>query len=176
MTLKRHAWTRDNVEEIKRILEDSYPWVVLAGLAYTGATVLASFSLTVAVCSKVRCLMIPFLILSMLDIILCGTVGILVVVALFYINTVHGVVATVVYVISALISLYCWAVVLSAYKLLGSPADQQGYAYSPVTLAKEMPAYYPRLVETLSVRNVLISHFSAPQYFPMSDFSETTRR
>ena len=144
MTLKRHAWTRDNVADIKTILEDSYEYAVIAGIAYTGATILASFCLTVAVCSKVRCLMIPFLILSKLDIILCGTVGILVVVALFYINMVHGVVATVVYVVCALLSLYCWAVVLSAYKLLGSLGDTQGYTYSPVTLAKEMPAYYPR--------------------------------
>ena len=144
MTLKRHAWTRDNVADIKTILEDSYEYAVIAGIAYTGATILASFCLTVAVCSKVRCLMIPFLILSKLDIILCGTVGILVVVALFYINMVHGVVATVVYVVCALLSLYCWAVVLSAYKLLGSLGDTQGYTYSPVTQAKEMPAYYPR--------------------------------
>ena len=160
VTLKRHAWTRDNVADIKRILEDSYQYVVMACLAYTGVTILASFSLTVAVCSKVRCLMIPFLILSMLDIILCGTVGILVVVALFYINTVHGVVATVVYIISALLSLYCWAVVLSAYKYLGSPGDQQGYTYSPVTLAKEMPAYYPRLVES---RGRIMSSISPPR-------------
>ena len=162
VTLKRHAWTRDHVEEVRRTIEDYYEYAVLAGLAYTGATILASFSLTVAVCSKVekhsqlitkfsltklsqvRCLMIPFMILSMLDIFLCGTVGIVVVVALFYINTVHGVVATVVYLISALLSLYCWAVVLCAYKYLGSSEVQQGYMYSPVAPAKEMPAYYPR--------------------------------
>ena len=165
MTLKRHAWTRDHVEEVRRTIEEYYEYAVLTGLAYTGATILASFSLTVAVCAKVkkhsqlpadktklrltslsqvRCLMIPFMILSMLDIFLCGTVGIVVVVALFYINTVHGVVATVVYLISALLSLYCWAVVLCAYKYLGSAEVQQGYMYSPVAPAKEMPAYYPR--------------------------------
>ena len=54
VTIKRHAWTRDHVEDIRRIIEESYPYAVLAGIAYTGATVLASFSLTVGVCAKVR--------------------------------------------------------------------------------------------------------------------------
>ena len=49
---------------------------------------------------QVRCLMIPFLILSMVDIILSGTVGIVVVVALFHIHIVHGVVSLAVYLVS----------------------------------------------------------------------------
>ena len=44
--------------------------------------------------------MIPFLILSMVDIILSGTVGIVVVVALFHIHIVHGVVSLAVYLVS----------------------------------------------------------------------------
>ena len=88
--------------------------------------------------------MIPFLILSMLDIILSGTVGIVVVVALFYIQLVYGGVATVVYLLAAVVSLYCWATVLSAYKYLGTSLDQSGYIYSPVTPSKEIPQYYPR--------------------------------
>ena len=86
----------------------------------------------------------PFLILSMLDIILSGTVGIVVVVALFYIQLVYGGVATVVYLLAAVVSLYCWATVLSAYKYLGTSLDQSGYTYSPVTPSKEIPQYYPR--------------------------------
>ena len=54
VTLKRHAWTRDHVEEVRRTIEEYYEYAVLTGLAYTGATILASFSLTVAVCAKVR--------------------------------------------------------------------------------------------------------------------------
>ena len=43
--------------------------------------------------------MIPFLILSMVDIILSGTVGIVVVVALFHIHIIHGVVSLAVYLV-----------------------------------------------------------------------------
>lgn len=159
-SLKRHEWTKEDAKEIMRIIKDNFQIAIMVATAYTGVTILASLLLIVSVCSNVRCLMIPFLILSMLDIVLCGTLGIVVVVALFYVNTIHGAVASVVYVLAAVVSLYCWATILSAYKYLGTPAHQQGYIYSPVTPSREMPAYYP----------------SAPQYFPMGDFSETTPR
>lgn len=159
VSLEQHEWTAENTEQIMDIIKQYFPTAVMVAAAYTGATILASLLLVISVCSKIRCLMIPFLILSMLDIVLCGTLGIVVVVALFYIQTVHGAVASVVYVLAAVVSLYCWATVLSAYKYLGTPTHQQGYIYSPVTPSKEMPAYYP----------------SAPQYFPMGDFSETQR-
>lgn len=159
VSLEQHEWTAENTEQIMDIIKQYFPTAVMVAAAYTGATILASLLLVISVCSKIRCLMIPFLILSMLDIVLCGTLGIVVVVALFYIQTVHGAVASVVYVLAAVVSLYCWATVLSAYKYLGTPVHQQGYIYSPVTPSKEMPAYYP----------------SAPQYFPMGDFSETQR-
>jgi len=160
VSLEHHEWTAENTEQIMAIIKGYFPTAVIVATAYTGATLLSSLLLVIAVCSKVRCLMVPFLILSMLDIVLCGTLGVVVVVALFYIHTVHGAVASVVYVLAAVVSLYCWATILSAYKYLGTPLSQQGYIYSPVTPSKEMPAYYP----------------SAPQYFPMGDFSETTRR
>lgn len=159
VSLEQHEWTAENTEQIMDIIKQYFPTAVMVAAAYTGATILASLLLVISVCSKIRCLMIPFLILSMLDIVLCGTLGVVVVVALFYIQTVHGAVASVVYVLAAVVSLYCWATVLSAYKYLGTPTHQQGYIYSPVTPSKEMPAYYP----------------SAPQYFPMGDFSETQR-
>ena len=92
----------------------------------------------------------------MIDIVLSGTVGVVVVVAMFYLATVPGVVSAVVYVTLAVVSLYCWAIVLSAYKQLGQAAGQAGYVYSPVSAAKEMPPYYP----------------SAPQYFVMEEYGE----
>ena len=88
--------------------------------------------------------MVPFLILSMLDIILSGTVGCVVVVALFYINTIHGGVAAAVYLVAAVVSLYCWATILSAFKFLGVGGQHPSYIYSPVTPSKDMPQYYPR--------------------------------
>ena len=144
VSLEQHEWTAENTEQIMDIIKQYFPTAVMVAAAYTGATILASLLLVISVCSKIRCLMIPFLILSMLDIVLCGTLGVVVVVALFYIQTVHGAVASVVYVLAAVVSLYCWATVLSAYKYLGTPTHQQGYIYSPVTPSKEMPAYYPR--------------------------------
>ena len=87
--------------------------------------------------------MVPFLILTMLDIILSGTLGIVVVVALFYVNTVHGAVSLAVYLVTAIVALYCWATVLSAFKLLAS-GSRERYDYSPVTPSKDVPQYYPR--------------------------------
>ena len=72
--------------------------------------------------------MVPFLILTMVDIVLAGAVGIVVVVALFYLNIIPGVVSAVVYVMVAVVSLFSWAVVLAAYKQLGKETD---YKYSP---------------------------------------------
>ena len=92
-------------------------------------------------------MLVPFLILSMVDIILAGAVGIVVVVALFYLNTIPGVVSAVVYVMVAVVSLYSWAVVLAAYKQLGK---ETAYVYSPVTQAKHShhPEYYPSAPQT----------------------------
>ena len=89
--------------------------------------------------------MVPFLILSILDIIISGTGGIVVVVALFYINTVHGAVALAVYLMAAVVALYCWATILIAFKVLASSSlDRSAYIYSPVTPSKDVPQYYPR--------------------------------
>jgi len=159
--LERHTWTTEAVNDIMSQVRSWLPTIILVCALYAGVTAIFSLLLIIGVSCQVRCLMIPFLILSMLDIILSGTVGIVVVVALFYIQLVYGGVATVVYLLAAVVSLYCWATVLSAYKYLGTSLDQSGYIYSPVTPSKEIPQYYP----------------SAPQYFPMDDYnSASTRR
>ena len=46
--------------------------------------------------------------------------------------------------VAAVVALYCWATILSAYKYLASSLDQSGYIYSPVTPTKDVPQYYPR--------------------------------
>jgi len=153
-SLRSHTWTRDNTQEILNETRAWFPTAVQVATCYAGATALGSFMLVLGVCCEVRCLLVPFLILSMIDIVLSGTVGVVVVVAMFYLATVPGVVSAVVYVTLAVVSLYCWAIVLSAYKQLGQAAGQAGYVYSPVSAAKEMPPYYP----------------SAPQYFVMEEY------
>ena len=57
-------------------------------------------------------LMVPFLILTMADIILAGAVGILVVAVLFYLNTIPGFGVCVVCVMVAVFSLDHWAMCL----------------------------------------------------------------
>ena len=99
-----------------KIVKDNFEIAIMVATAYTGVTILASLLLIVSVCSNVRCLMIPFLILSMLDIVLCGTLGIVVVVALFYVNYIPGARASVVNMLAAVVSAVCWAKILSAYK------------------------------------------------------------
>ena len=46
--------------------------------------------------------------------------------------------------VAAVVALYCWATILSAYKYLATSLDQSGYIYSPVTPTKDVPQYYPR--------------------------------
>jgi len=159
-SLKMHDWTRDEVSSIMTSVRDWFPSIILVAAVYVGVTALFALLLVIGVCARVRCLLVPFLVLSMLEIILSGTVGIVAVVALFQLSTVHGLVSLAVYLVSAIVSLYCWATVLSAYKYLGS-SNPLGYTYSPVTPAKDIPQYYP----------------SAPQYFPMDDYADgSTRR
>merc|ERR1719320_835028 len=85
--------------------------LVVLACVYAGVTALFSFLLVLGLCCEVRCLMVPYLILTMVDIILAGAVGIVVVVALFYLSLIPGVVSAVVYVMVAVVSLYSWAVV-----------------------------------------------------------------
>ena len=138
-----HDWTRDEVSSIMTSVRDWFPSIILVAAVYVGVTALFALLLVIGVCARVRCLLVPFLVLSMLEIILSGTVGIVAVVALFQLSTVHGLVSLAVYLVSAIVSLYCWATVLSAYKYLGS-SNPLGYTYSPVTPAKDIPQYYPR--------------------------------
>ena len=145
-SLKSHDWTRDEVSSIMASVRDWFPTLILVAAVYVGVTALFAFLLVVGVCAKVRCLMVPFLVLSMLEIILSGTLGIVAVVALFQLSTIHGLVSLAVYLVSAIVSLYCWATVLSAYKYLGS-SNPLGYTYSPVTPAKDIPQYYPRYLK-----------------------------
>ena len=118
-SLKSHVWTVDKHELIMAQLEDLFPTLVLACTVYSGVTALFSFLMVLGVKCESRCLMIPFLILSMVDIIVAGAAGVVVVVALFFLNTIPGAVSLVVYVMVAVVSLYSWAVVLAAYREVG---------------------------------------------------------
>jgi len=147
--LREHSWTENSYDEIMTSFREYWPTValVLASIAAISAT--ASVMLILGVRCKIRCLMIPFLVLTMLDIIFAGAGGIIIVVALFYSTLIPGIVSAIVYVIIAILSLFFWAVVLAAYKIIGS----EEYEYSPAPT--KGPEYYP----------------SAPQQFDMRDYS-----
>ena len=118
-SLKSHVWTVDKRDLIMAQLDDLFPTLVLACTVYSGVTALFSFLMELGAKCESRCLMIPFLILSMIDIIVAGAAGVVVVVALFFLNTIPGAVSLVVYVMVAVVSLYSWAVVLAAYREVG---------------------------------------------------------
>merc|ERR1712013_873257 len=103
------GWTAESVGEIMFNLRAWFLNLVVLACVYAGVTALFSFLLVLGLCCEVRCLMVPFLILTMVDIILAGAVGI--------------VVSAVVYVMVAVVSLYSWAVVLAAYKQLGKESS-----------------------------------------------------
>jgi len=154
-SLKSHVWTVDKRDLIMAQLDDLFPTLVLACTVYSGVTALFSFLMVLGVKCESRCLMIPFLILSMIDIIVAGAAGVVVVVALFFLNTIPGAVSLVVYVMVAVVSLYSWAVVLAAYREVAS----EEYTYNPVSTGKpsyHQPEYYP----------------SAPQHFVMEEYRD----
>ena len=74
-SLKSHEWTADKNEMIMAQLDAYFPTLVLACTVYSGVTALFSFLMVLGVKCESRCLMIPFLVLSMIDIIVAGTAG-----------------------------------------------------------------------------------------------------
>merc|ERR1712037_427865 len=75
-SLKSHVWTVDKRDLIMAQLDDLFPTLVLACTVYSGVTALFSFLMVLGVKCESRCLMIPFLILSMIDIIVAGAAGV----------------------------------------------------------------------------------------------------
>jgi hypothetical protein len=109
VSLKQHEWTADKWEGILDRLDMLLPTIIL-GLAiyagghkynlhlvpqikFSGVTALFSFLMVLGVRCESRCLMVPFLVLSMVDIILAGAAGVVVVVALFILSTITGAVS-----------------------------------------------------------------------------------
>jgi len=151
--LREHNWTQHTYPDIMTSVRDYLPTAVLVAASLAAVSATAAFMLILGVRCQLRCLLVPWLVLTMLDIIVAGAGGIIAVVALFYANIIPGVVSAIVYLLLALISLYSWAAVLAAYKILGHDA----FMYSPAP-SKPVADYYP----------------SAPQHFDMGEYR--TRR
>lgn len=149
--LRGHNWTMHSYPDIMKSAREWFPTAALIAAALAAVSATAALMLILGVRCKVRCLMIPFLVLTMFDIILAGSGGIVVVVALFFSDIIPGVVSALVYLILAVLSLYSWTAVLAAFKLVG----QEGYMYTPAP-SKPGPDYYP----------------SAPQHFDMDEYRD----
>jgi len=147
--LREHNWTHQTYPQIMDNFRLYLPTGVLVAAALAAVSATAAFMLILGARCQLRCLLIPWLVLSMLDIVLAGGLGIILVVALFYANVIPGAVSAVVYLLLAVLSLYSWAAVLAAYKILG----YDDYMYSPAP-SKPVPDYYP----------------SAPQHFDMGEY------
>jgi len=149
-TLRGHNWTAHNYLEIMASARQYFPLVaqILAALAGISAT--AALFMILGVRCKVRLLMLPYLALTMVDIVVAGAGGIVIVVALFIANLIPGLVSLAVYLIVAVLSLYSWATVLAAFKIVGQEE------YMPVFNSKQDHGYYP----------------SAPQQFDMDEYRD----
>ena len=119
--LKGHIWAEDKHEQILAEMEKIFPTLVLVATIFIGLFALSSFLMVLGLVCKRQCLMVFFLILSMIGII----------VALFFLNTISGTVSLVVYLILAVVFFFSWAVVLFAYKEVASASG-----YDPVSLIK----------------------------------------
>jgi len=159
--LKDHEWTKENEDDIMKALKEHFPTAVLVATVFVGVSLLVSFLLILGVRCKARCLILPWLFLSLLDIVVFVAVGGVVVVALFYLKIVSGLVSLGVYILLTVVIVYSWAVVLAAYRQL----NHTGYMYSPAPhhdkpIYTAPPTYYP----------------SAPQHFPMNEYRDLSDR
>jgi len=152
--MKEHNWTMPNYDDVMEKVREYWPTAALAATVLMGISAAASLLLVIGTKFKVRSLLIPYLILTMLDIVVAGSGGIIIVVALFWSNIVPGIVSLVVYLVVAVLSLYSWAAVLATYRQLTNP----DYMYSPALLksATYEKDYYP----------------SAPQQFNMEEYRD----
>lgn len=151
--LKEHNWTMHNYDDIMEKVREYWPTAALTATILLGISASAALFLVIGVKCGVRWMLVPYLALTMVDIIVAGSGGIIIVVALFWSNIVPGLVSLVVYLVVAVLTLYSWAAVLATYRLISNP----GYNYSP---APVKPAYgtdyYP----------------SAPQHFVMEEYRD----
>lgn len=155
--LKEHNWTMHTYDDIMEKVREYWPTAALVATILLAISALAALLLVIGVKCGVRWLLVPYLALTMVDIILAGSGGIVIVVALFWSNIVPGLVSLVVYLVVAVLSLYSWAAVLATFRLL----HYEGYMYSPAP-DKAGPgvygsdSYYP----------------SAPQHFVMEEYRD----
>ena len=151
--LKGHVWTEEKHEQILAEVENIFPTLVLVTTVFTGVFALSSSLMVIGLMCKRQCLMVFFLILSMIGIIVAATAGGVIVVALFFLNTIPGTVSLVVYVILAVVFFFSWAVVLFAYKEVASASG-----YDPVSTVK--PSFFhPEYPSGSAAQNFVLKEY-----------------
>lgn len=149
--------TQDQIEDVMREIKKIMPTVLMGATIESGVYALSCLLMLIACCTKVRTLMLPYLILTLLGIIVLVLAAFAGSVALFFNEEwiVMGVVGTVTTIILAIFLIYFWSVVQRAFVEL-KYVDSM---YSPVQ-TKPYPAndgrgagYYP----------------TSPQHFQMDE-------
>jgi hypothetical protein len=149
--------TQDQIEDVMRELKKIMPTVLMGATIESGVYAISCLLMLIACCTKVRTLMLPYLILTLLGIIVLVLASFAGSVALFFNEEwiVMGVVGTVTTIILAIFLIYFWSVVQRAFVEL-KYVDSM---YSPVQ-TKPYPAndgrgagYYP----------------TSPQHFQMDE-------
>jgi len=149
--------TQEQIDEIIREIKKIMPTVLMGATIESGVYALSCILMLIACCTKVRTLMLPYLILTLLGIIVLVLAAFAGSVALFFNEEwiVMGVVGTVTTIILAIFLIYFWSVVQRAFVEL-KYVDSM---YSPVQ-TKPYPAndgrgagYYP----------------TSPQHFQMDE-------
>ena len=159
--LEERNFTQEQRDEVI-LLVDSSLWptflfeTVSAGV-YLGSALL----LLLGVGTKVRALMLPYMILQMVVVVSVVVSGILVTILLFFVSVIMGAICTGVTILTAFLFIYLWTVVQKSYIELG---DNRDYMYSPAPLK---PMYDPHSGNGGDYP-YKPHHPSAPQRFHMS--------
>ncbi len=125
-------------------------YVALAAeAAFAAVYLLFALVMTIGICSRQRCLMVPYLVLQMLVIVCFVAVGIVATVFFFLLSVVMGCVSLGVLLVATFLFCYFWSAVQKAFSELGASRD---YMYAPAPID---PIYKPQKYH----------HPSAPQQF-----------
>jgi len=123
-------------ETIMEKFEDHTKTALITETVLAGIYALFAILMIAGVKSKVRGLMVPYLVYQMLTFIVCVLAGIAGTVGLFFVNAIMGVIATGIVLVASFLFIYFWLAVQTAFVEIGN----RDYMYSP---APVKPIYNP---------------------------------
>jgi len=135
-TLKDNNLTQSMTDDIMAAFRDHISTALITETVLAGIYALFAILMIAGVKSRVRCLMLPYLIYQMLAFIIAVLAGIAVTVGLFFMSAIMGAIATGIVLVASFLFLYFWLAVQTAYVEIGN----RDYMYSP---APVKPIYNP---------------------------------